>query len=172
MASVLANGASIVSTVGGGKKCSDERNPVQRRPASTVSDKAEARLATSGQTYQRVADIPAPPGFAEAKAALDAFGKYPCAACEGGFGYDSWVYANISGQLKGLSVAEKVATMKVGEALHWRGRTSTGSLTVVSADPVGGIECRHVNIRLVKGKLSAERPGLYCKGGFKWIEAY
>lgn len=172
VASTLASGADIVATGGGGgKKCADEKNAVQPRTLAAVRGEAVVPTTASIQKYERVADIPDPAGFAEAKAALDAFGKYQCAACEGGFGYDSWVDANISG-LQGKSVAEKVATMKVGEALHWKGRISTGTLTVVGADPVGGIECRQVKIRLVKGQQSAERPGLYCKGGFKWLEAY
>lgn len=167
-----ASNANIDSvTVGGGKRCADADAP--RQPGSEpAAPETEAPPARAAKKIRHPSEIPAPANLAELNKAMDAFGRYHCMECEGGSGYDSWVNANLSDQLKGVALPDKIATLRVGDALRWKGEVALGSLTVTGAAPVEGFECRQVRILLQKGAQSAERPGLYCKGNSRWVEVY
>ncbi len=127
--------------------------------------------ATEGQAAPVTAEIkfpsrmPPPAGFAAVKAAYDEFGKVKCFGCEGGYAYDGWPSFprdEHSGKYNGSD--SRLGAMKLGQVHSWKGAESTGTLTVVREETVGGFRCRHLLYRLTKGIASAERPGLICWG--------
>lgn len=175
VAATAASNANVDSvTVGGGTRCADTERAeaVDAEPAAVERTADDASPARPARKPRHPQEIPAPPELAGLKEAMDVLGKHHCSDCEGGFAYDSWVDLNLSDQLKGRELPDKISTMGVGESLHWKGEVANGTLTVVGADPVEGFDCRQASIRLKKGQQSLERPGLYCKGNFRWVEVY
>jgi hypothetical protein len=131
-------------------------------------------------SVQYSSELPRPAGFEAVKAAFSQFGKVACSSCEGGFGHDSWPSFprdEFSGKYN--ETGKRLGAFPVGHVHRWKGVASSGTLTVLAEETVGGLRCKKLQYRLVKGNASADRPGLVCWGyanGFArsedWNEVY
>lgn len=130
-------------------------------PASAPSPAPASKAEAAGYP----SDLPRPAGFDKVKAAFDAFGKVDCSSCEGGYGFDSWPSFPRDGYSgKYNESGKRLGALPVGHVHRWKGVQSTGTLTVLAEETVGGFRCKRLQYKLVKNKASAERPGLVCWG--------
>lgn len=109
----------------------------------------------------RIGQLPKPADALQKRMAFDAFSTYRCSDCEGGKGYDSWGrhYLGLTAQ---YAWEDKIGGLKVGEALSWKGREAVGGVKVVSANPVGGYQCKQLLYTMTKGGQTATRDGQFC----------
>ncbi len=132
-----------------------------RHPAST----GLSSPSSTASAVRYPSELPEPPGFAATKAAFDEFGKDACKECEGGFAFDSWpAYPRDEFSSKYNGKAQRIGSWPIGHVHRWKGNVSTGTLTVVGEETVGGFRCRTLHYRLTRDTTSAERPGLLCWG--------
>ena len=107
-----------------------------------------------------------PPADAEVrKAAFRKFGEVSCNDCEGGVDFDSRPKADFD-QYSGNHAEwpRRAGNWPVGHVHRWKGKASTGTLTVVNEEQVEGLRCRRLEYKLTKGATSAIRPSLICFG--------
>ncbi|WP_068878703.1 MULTISPECIES: hypothetical protein [unclassified Phenylobacterium] len=104
------------------------------------------------------------PELEDQKKAFVEFSKVSCNDCEGGYSYDAWVrhFVRLDGSYGAWE--KKVGALALGESITWKGSASTGSITVVSEEPVNGWPCKQLKWELKKAQSQAERPGLFCYG--------
>jgi hypothetical protein len=108
---------------------------------------------------------------AQQKKAFDIAARVPCAACEGGYSYDSW--ANHFTEKSGSKPAfeAKLTALPVGKSIRWTGRKYGGEVRATGAHPIGSTACKQYHWTLsAAGKVVAERDGLYCDIGGRWME--
>lgn len=107
-----------------------------------------------------------PPADAQArKDAFRKFGEVSCTDCEGGIAFDSKPkapYDQYSGNY--AEWPRRAGSWPVGHVHRWKGKASTGTITVVKEEQVEGFKCRHLEYKLVRGTASAIRPSLICFG--------
>jgi hypothetical protein len=130
-------------------------------PQPAVSGRP-AKAAPSGHF---TSSLSAPPGFDAVKAAYDKFGEVICNECEGGIdlgGRPTFSHDQFSGQYE--ERARRAGHWPVGHIHRWETKGTAGSLTVVAEEQVDGFRCRRILYKLVRGKATAERPGLACWG--------
>lgn len=109
-------------------------------------------------------DLDFSPELESQRKAFLEFSKVSCNDCEGGYSYDAWVrhFVRLDGSYKAWE--KKVGALAMGEAITWKGSRSTGSITVVGEEAVGGWQCKQMKWELKKAQETAERPGLFCYG--------
>lgn len=125
------------------------------------------------------------PGQLQFSAALEAekeafkrFGAVSCNDCEGGESYDT--AAKMFLNLRDMWAFDSaLGALAPGQALTWRGRASTGRITVVGEAAVGPFSCKQLRWELTRGDRTATRPGLVCLGksnpdadNDRWIEVF
>ncbi|HZF41975.1 MAG TPA: hypothetical protein VEZ48_01035 [Sphingomonadaceae bacterium] len=150
------------------------------RGDAPASGARAAPAAAPAASVRYPSELPRPAGFEAVKATFTEFGKVACFSCEGGFGYDSWPSFprdGLSGKYN--ESGKRLGALPVGHVHRWKGVQSSGTLTVLAEETVGGLRCKKLQYRLAKGGASAERPGLVCWGyanGFAgsedWNEVY
>jgi hypothetical protein len=133
---------------------------------------AERTAATSGpapwpinvgaRTVKYPSDLDFSAELEADKEAFLEFSRVSCTACEGGRSYDAWAqhFVRLDGSYNAWE--KKLGALAMGEAITWKGQQSTGSITVVSEEPVNGWPCKQLKWTLKKPTASAERPGLIC----------
>jgi hypothetical protein len=135
------------------------------RRDSTAPVARSTPAAAPTTSFRYPSELPRPAGFEAVKAAFTDFGKVDCSSCEGGFGYDSWPSFprdELSGKYN--ESGKRLGALPVGHVHRWKGAESSGTLTVLAEETVGGFRCKKLQYRLVKGDASADRPGLVCWG--------
>lgn len=173
------------------------QQPAQAAAEADVSDAAQpAQYAEADQAPQTSGPAPWPvnvgaksvkypsnltfsPELEAQKKAFVEFSKVSCNDCEGGYSYDAWVrhFIRLDGSYGAWE--KKVGGLALGEAITWKGSASTGSITVVSEEPVNGWACKQLKWELKKAQSKAERPGLFCNGkassysgSDSWVEVF
>ncbi|RZJ98639.1 MAG: hypothetical protein EON88_00105 [Brevundimonas sp.] len=112
------------------------------------------------------------------KTAFREFGMVSCDDCEGGYSFDT--AAKLFLNLRDMWAFDTaLGALEVGQSLTWRGRASTGRITVVDAAPVGSFQCKQLRWELTRGQQTATRPGLVCLGksnpdadNERWLEVF
>jgi hypothetical protein len=153
---------------------------VQESAATNRSGSVHPVRASAARTAKYPHELPKPADFAATKAVYDDFGKVACMSCEGGYAYDGWAaFPRDEYSSKYNGEAQRIGSWPVGHVHRWKGNESTGTLTVVAGETVGGFRCRTLRYRLTKGSASVERPGLICwgransfAGSESWNEVY
>lgn len=131
------------------------------RAAASVA----APVSAPATSVRYTDDLPRAADAEAAKAAYNKFGEVSCNDCEGGIDFDGrpkFAYDQFSGQYE--ERARRFGNLPVGHVHRWRGRESTGTITILAEQPLDGFRCKQLRYRLVKGKAVAERPGLICWG--------
>jgi len=116
---------------------------------------------------KRFTDSIAKSADAEAKRlAYNKFGEVRCTDCEGGIDFDGKPKFEYDSKFSGLynERAKRIGSWPVGHVHRWKGRASTGTITVAAEETVEGFRCRRAVYKLVRGTNSAERPSLICWG--------
>lgn len=164
----LVNGAVNRAMAGPQTAQEQEGDDIETAAAEPAAAPKPKRVAAPS-----IRDIPKPADAEAKKAAFDEFGRYPCTACEGGRGYDSWgrQILNVSGY---NAWEKKVGALGLGEAITWQGTASRGELIVAGETEINGFLCKQITHRLtrVKTQDTAEREGLFCQGASGWVEVY
>jgi hypothetical protein len=114
------------------------------------------------RTVRYPSDLTFSPELEAQKKAFLEFSRVSCTACEGGRSYDAWAqhFVRLDGSYNAWE--KKLGGLALGEAITWKGQQSTGTITVVSEEPVNGWPCKQLKWTLKKPTASAERPGLIC----------
>lgn len=159
------------------------------QPAAQPVATAEAAhaVSTGPEPWPNNLDRPrlSRPGQLEFDAALEAektafkrFGAVSCSDCEGGESYDT--AAKLFLDLRDMWAFDTaLGALNRDQSLTWRGRASTGRITVVGESPVGPFPCKQLRWELTRGDQTATRPGLVCLGksnpdadNDRWIEVF
>ena len=112
------------------------------------------------------------------KTAFKRFGTVSCSDCEGGESYDT--AAKMFLGLRDMWAFDSaLGALNLNQSLTWRGKASTGKITVVGETPVGPFPCKQLRWELTRGDQTATRPGLVCLGksnpdadNDRWMEIF
>lgn len=121
--------------------------------------------AAANGAARYVSSLKTPAEVQAQKDAFRKFGEVSCTDCEGGIAFDSKPkapYDQFSGNY--AEWPRRAGSWPVGHVHRWKGKASTGTITVVAEEPVDGFKCRRLEYKLVRGAASATRPGLICFG--------
>ncbi|MBJ7412402.1 MAG: hypothetical protein JHD15_18870 [Phenylobacterium sp.] len=148
-------------------------------PAAQTPGPAPWPVNVGARSVKYPSDLDFSPELEAQKKAFVEFSKVSCNDCEGGYSYDAWVrhFIRLDGSYGAWE--KKVGGLALGEAITWKGSASTGSITVVSEEPVNGWSCKQLKWELKKAQSKAERPGLFCNGkassyagSDSWVEVF
>lgn len=121
--------------------------------------------ATANEPVRYVGKLKPPADAQARKDAFRKFGEVRCNDCEGGIDFDSRPKASFD-QYSGTHAewARRAGSWPVGHVHRWKGKETTGTITVLSEEQVDGFKCRRLEYKLVRGTASAIRPSLICFG--------
>lgn len=139
--------------------------PEPHAPQTQAAAPAPKLAAAAAPKGNYTDNLPKPPEAETQRLAYNKFGEARCNDCEGGIDLDGrprFAYDQFSGQYE--ERARRAGTWPVGHVHRWQGREASGSLTVLGEETVGGFPCKRLMYKLVRGKASAERPSLICRG--------
>lgn len=156
----------VLNGSAGAPKADAPKDEPPAPPAQTsVPAPADAAPAVPATKPRFIDSLKPPPDIEAKKVEYNKFGEVSCDACEGGVELDGrppFPFDEFSGKYN--ERAKRAGSWSVGHVHRWRGKASTGTLTVISEEAVEGFRCRQLEYRVARGGASAGRPGLICFG--------